>query len=124
MHDEPMRSNEMEVDEAQLDLRVVQALERVPEVRIPVDFASRVAGQVPARSWVGARSLTTTGTIRTTRFGYWAMVASVVVLSVVMLVLAPRTMRTDVVAVALEWTLAAQFIGLVLWLSVRGLRSN
>ena len=44
MHEQRMRDG---VDA--LDERMVRALERVPEVRIPADFAARVAARLPER---------------------------------------------------------------------------
>ncbi len=42
MHEQRMRDSTDALEE-----RVVRALERVPEVRIPAEFAARVAGRLP-----------------------------------------------------------------------------
>jgi hypothetical protein len=115
MHDGSMKNVEGEMDEvrraeAELDARVIRVLEGVPEVRVPADFAARVAGMVPARQ--------VAATVRVTRFGYKAMAGSMVVLLLAMVLLAPQTMGHGAMGVVLEWTLCGQFVLLALWWSV------
>jgi hypothetical protein len=105
------RSDELNYE---LDLRLISALETAPELRIPADFASRVASQQPVRQPV---------TVTRTYFGYGAMVISVVALLIALLVLAghasANTSGHSVIALVLQWTLCAQFIALAVWLGVR-----
>jgi hypothetical protein len=95
---------------AALDTRIVQALENLPEVHIPADFAARVASQVPARPAIS---------LRATHYGKTAMLLSIAVLLLTLLALARYTHITSAFGLTLQWTLCAQFIGLVVWLSMR-----
>jgi hypothetical protein len=112
MRDKLMKiyEEEMQRVDAELDARVVRALERVPEVTIPADFAARVGGMVPARR--------VAPTVQSTRIGYKAMAGSMVALLVAMVLLAPRSMGHGATWVVLEWTLCGQFVLLALWWSV------
>ena len=102
----------METDRmARLDRRLIHALEIAPEPQISADFAARVASRLPARRAV---SLTPT------YYGYYAMLVSVVILLTTLLLLAPRTAGRSVLELTVQWLLCAQFIGLAVWLSVRG----
>ncbi len=50
MYDEPLSQNDLSPTAMeQLDQRLIRALETVPEPHIPVDFAARIASQLPAR---------------------------------------------------------------------------
>jgi predicted lysophospholipase L1 biosynthesis ABC-type transport system permease subunit len=113
---------EMQPDEA-LELRVTQALERMPEVRISEDFAARVVARLPARRVAPLESLSRlretrlkqTG-LRQTRYGYGAIVASLVVLLVALAAVAPRTAGHGVFWVVMECVLCGQFVALAAWL--------
>jgi hypothetical protein len=93
-----------------LDQRLIHALEIAPEPRVPSDFAARVASLLPARRPVS---------ITPTHYGYYAMVASMVILLAALLLLAPHGTDRSVFGLTLQWLLCAQFIGLTVWLSVR-----
>ena len=90
-----------------LEERVVQALERVPEVRIPVGFAARVAGQVPERRAFA---------VRPARYGLMTMRISMAVLVLALVVVAMLTTERSIYGVALEWVLCAELVALALWL--------
>jgi len=100
---------------AELDARLVRALEARPAVEIPAGFAARVAGQLPER-----RSVSLTPTY----YGRNVMVACMVVLGVALLGLALDRTGGTTLGVALEWFVCAQFVALAMWLGVwrRGLR--
>ncbi len=92
-----------------LEERVTRALERVPEVTVPADFAARVAAQVPKRSEMAARPA---------RYGWMAMRISMAALVIALLAVAMHaTGRSSVLGIALEWVLCAELVGLAIWLS-------
>ena len=91
-----------------LDRRIVRALETAPEPRIPADFASRVASQLPARRPV---SLTRT------RYGQNATLAGILLTLALLLVLALHSPGHASFGL-LDSLLSAQFIALAVWLSV------
>jgi hypothetical protein len=91
-----------------LDERVVRALERVPEVTIPEDFAARVAGQVPERRAFA---------VRPARYGLMAMRTGIAVLLIALVVVAMRTGGRSVFGIALEWVLCAELVALAVWMS-------
>lgn len=107
MQDGPVKS----VDEM-FEARMTQALERVPEITIPADFAARVTAQLPKRRAMTMPSL------RTQRAGQSIAVACLVALVAAMLMLAPRATLHSTFWTALEWTLCAQFVVLAMWLGV------
>jgi hypothetical protein len=112
MHDDPLSQqhlNPMELETARLDQRVVHALEIAPEPQVPAGFAALVASRLPAR-----RSVSLTRT----RYGYYAMLVSMVILLTTLLLLAPHTTERSMFELTLQWLLCAQFIGLAVWLSV------
>jgi hypothetical protein len=112
MRDDPLNQQHLdptEMETARLDQRLVHALEIAPEPQIPADFAARVASRLPARRPV---SLTRT------HYGYYAMLASMVILLVALLFLAPQTANRSVLELTMQWLLCAQFIGLAVWLSI------
>ncbi len=93
----------------ELDQRLTRALEGTPEVRIPADFAARVASQVPARPAV---SLTQT------HYGDYAMFLGILATLAALFIFglhAPDRHTFDLV----ESFLLTDFIGLTVWLSVR-----
>lgn len=114
MHDEPVNQQhppqfEM-TPQAELDQRVIRALEASPDPHIPDDFAARVASRVPA-----SRPLSVTPT----RYGHNAILISIALLFAALFVLAPHEVNRSVVGLTIECLLCAQFIGLTIWLSVR-----
>jgi hypothetical protein len=114
MHDEPVDQHlPSKADE--LDERILHALEAAPELRIPADFASRVANRLPAKRPV---SLTPT------HYGYSLIVASIAILFSAVLVLAIRTSDRTTLGLTLQMLLFAQFIALTVWLSIRRHRVN
>jgi hypothetical protein len=114
MRDEPVNHQHSAATEsdplARLDRRLIHALEVAPEPRVPADFAARVAKMLPATRPVAAAP---------THYGYYAMVASMVILMAALLFLAPHTANRSVFEVTLQWLLCAQFIGLAVWISAR-----
>jgi hypothetical protein len=99
-----------EAEERALDLRVIAALERTPEVSVSPDFAARVALKVPARRSVA---------VTPSRWGRLTMWASLAVLLVAMVLVAGKGGGRTALGSAVEWTLCAQFLGLAVWLGVR-----
>jgi hypothetical protein len=112
MHDEPVNQQPppFEAALAELDQRVVRALETAPDPKVPADFAARVASRLPS-----ARPVST----GRTRYGDSAMVIGIVVLFAALFALAPDAANRSVVGLTMEWVLCAQLIGLTLWLSIR-----
>jgi hypothetical protein len=90
-----------------LEERVVRELERVPEVRIPAEFAARVAGQLPQRRTFAARPA---------RYGLMAMRISMAVLVIAMVAVAMSAAGRSVFGIALEWVLCAELVALAVWL--------
>jgi hypothetical protein len=106
-----------------LDLRIVQALERAPAVRIPEDFAARVAASIPART-VQLRQARPAGAAPTRRAAYVAAVVCLLVLAAAMLALAPHSAQRVFYQV-LECLLAGQFCLLAAWVArPRGVSNN
>jgi hypothetical protein len=107
--------------DAALELRVTQALERVPEVKITDDFAARVVARLPerqvaARESLGSLARLSQTSLKQTGYGYGAIVASLVVLLVALAALAPRTAGHGVFWVVMECVLCGQFVALAAWL--------
>ena len=103
-----MHEQRMRVGEDALEERVVRALERVPEVRIPAEFAARVAGRVPKRREIA---------VRPARYGLMAMRISVAVLVLALVVVAMHATVRSVIGIALEWVLCVELVTLAVWLS-------
>ncbi|HTH52615.1 MAG TPA: hypothetical protein VL495_01610 [Edaphobacter sp.] len=101
----------------ELDARIVEELERLPDLSaaIPADFAARVAAKVPARRSVA---------VRTTHYGRTLMMLSLVVLFVALVALAMRGAAGSAIGTALEWTLCIQFLAFAVWMGVQHFRSN
>jgi hypothetical protein len=101
----------------ELDARVVEQLERLPDLSaaIPVDFAAQVAAKVPARRPVQ---------VRTTYYGRRLMMVGLVVLFVALVVLAKHNFTTSPIGMALEWTLSIQFLAFAVWMGVQHFRSS
>ena len=114
MYDEPVNQQhppKLEMNpQAELDHRVIRALEASPQPHIPDDFAARVASRVPASR---PQSVTPT------RYGHNAILISIALLFAALFVLAPHEVNRSVVGLTIECLLCAQFIGLTIWLSVR-----
>jgi hypothetical protein len=109
MHDEPLNQNDLSPTACErLDKRLTRALETVPTLQIPADFASRVASRVPARRPV---SLTPT------YYGYTAILIGMLVTLVALLVVAAHAGRATIGLP--ESFLFAQFIALAVWFGVR-----
>jgi hypothetical protein len=96
---------------ADLDARILLALEHLPEVSIPVDFAARVAAKAPA--------VTTPAAIKPTHYGRNAMLAAMLVLLLALLAFAPRSVGGSHFWLALEWIFCAQFLALGVWFGIR-----
>jgi len=93
---EPMLTDELEV-------RIEQALERRPAVKIPADFAARVATKAQAQR---------VAEVTTPQYGMLAVQGAMVLL-VAGLVGLSRDRST--VGVALQWMLCAELAGLAVW---------
>lgn len=117
MFDDAMNPEVEAQAERELDARVVEQLERLPDLSaaIPADFAARVAAQVPARRPVP---------VRTTHYGRMLMIFGLVVLFVALVVLAIRGSAGSTIGMALEWTLCVQFLAFAVWIGVQRFRSN
>jgi hypothetical protein len=93
---------------AELDQRLTRALEVAPEVRIPADFASRVASRVPARPMV---------TSTPTHYGDYAMTLGVLATLAILFWLGLHTHNGPAFSFV-ESFLLAEFIALTVWLTV------
>jgi hypothetical protein len=109
MHQQQIRDNT-----DALEVRVTRALERMPAVTIPAEFAARVAGRLPQRRTFAARPA---------RYGLMAMRISMAVLVIAVVAVAMHASgRNSVLGIGLEWVLCAELVTLAVWLSgVRGL---
>ena len=103
MHEQRMRYNTNALEE-----RVVRALERVPEVTIPAEFAARVAAQVPVRRTVS---------MTTSHYGLMAMRTSMAVLVIALVGVAMHATGRGMFGVVMEWVLCAELIALAVWMS-------
>jgi hypothetical protein len=99
---------------ADLERKIVRALESAPRVEIPADFAARIARQLPARPAV----VLTPG-----RYGQRAAVACLAVLLVLILALAHRAAGSSLYWFSIESIFCAQFALLAVWLVARGYTS-
>jgi hypothetical protein len=106
---EDMQS-QSENPDVQFDAVMTRALERGPEVSVPMDFAARVAASLPP-----ARKPR-----RTMQVSRTAAIASAGVLAVAMFVLAPHAAPTFA-SLAFDFELIAilQLAGIGYWLTVR-----
>jgi hypothetical protein len=95
--------------DAELDRRVLHALEIAPRVEIPADFAARVAGRLPARRPV---SLTAT------HYGRNAVFVGLILTLVVLIAVTLYNGKHATFGLA-ESVLLTQFLALTVWLSVR-----
>jgi hypothetical protein len=113
MHDEQLDQNnsaaiEHDGHDDQMDQRLTRALETLPKVSIPADFAAGVASQLPAERPV---SLTPT------HYGQTAMLIGIFITLAALLVLARHT-TGHVSFDLLESLLLAQFVALAVWFSI------
>jgi hypothetical protein len=99
MHDNPL----------DLDARLVRTLEAAPRVTISSGFALRVSALAAAESRA----------MPAPRFGVWAVRGAFALLVVAMLLFAPWAMTRSTMPIMLESMLAAEFVGLACWLSLR-----
>jgi len=107
MPEQPMNPGApSQTPEQELDQRIVRAIDTAPEIRIPADFAARVAARLPARRPV---SLTPT------RYGWRATLIGLMVTLVALVFLATRGHAAFGL---LESLLFAQFIALAVWFAV------
>ena len=106
-----------EMVERALDMRIVAALERAPEVSqlIPADFAARVAASVPLRRAVA---------VRPSRWGRTMMWVSLVVSLVVLAFVAAARVEQSVAVTTVVWTLYVECLAIAVWLGVRRWRAN
>ena len=102
MQDEPGR-------EVGLEARLERALEARPGVTVPEGFAQRVSAMAAAESRA----------VPAPRVGVWALRGAFALLMVAMLVFAPWAMTRSAMPMTLEFLLAAEFVGLACWLSLR-----
>lgn len=110
-----MAHADLEAAEQVLDLLIVQALERAPEVGIPDDFAVRTAAAIPARTLRLRRARVAVRTpVR--RAAYVAAMVCLVALAAAMLALAPHSAQRVFYQV-LEFVLASQFCMLAAWVA-------
>ena len=97
----------------EIERRLTRALERVPEVAIPEDFAQRVAARVPMRRLASLREMP----VPATNVGWRVAGVAAVVLLVAMFVLARVGGRG--VEGWLEIGLAIEFAVLTAWMGLR-----
>jgi hypothetical protein len=121
MHEEPMNQNpalELEAAQlAELEQRLTHALEAAPAVRIPADFAARVARRLPSPLPVRQPVSLTPA-----RYGPTMLVVGIAVLFAALLAVALHAEPHSVVGMTIEWLLFAQFIALTAWFSLRSHR--
>jgi hypothetical protein len=109
MNPDDLSSASAEPASSELDQRLTRALEAAPDVRIPADFAARVASRVPARPIVASTP---------THYGDYASLLGVLVTLAAMFWLGINT-HTGPAFSFVESFLLAEFIALTLWLSIR-----
>ena len=101
----------------ELDLRITRALSAVPAVRIPDGFSQRVVANLPAQSLVSPSGVTAPDVAR--RVTYVAAAALLLaMLFVARLAQAPGHLDAVAHTIA-QYTFAAEFVLLTLWLTVR-----
>jgi hypothetical protein len=97
------------IADAEMDRRVLHALETAPRIDVPADFAARVARQLPARR---PASLTAT------HYGQSAVFLGMILTLVILIALTLHNGRHANFGLA-ESLLLTQFLALTVWLSVR-----
>jgi hypothetical protein len=109
MHDQSLNPQDLSHEAmGHLDQRIVRALEVQPQIVVPADFASRVASRLPAKRPVSVTS---------THYGPGAMLIGILITLVALLVMSLHPTGPARFGL-LESILFAQFVGLVVWLSV------
>jgi hypothetical protein len=103
--------SELNPDEI-FDRRLTAALEAAPAVAIPGDFARRVMQRLPVQHAPSRIALVSPGIGRRVTF------AAIFVLLAGMLAVGFRA-SGSIALIAVEWTLAAEFIVLIVWMSLR-----
>ena len=104
--------NELNTADAEMDQRLTRALEARPVIDVPVDFAARVARQLPERRPI---------VLTPTHYGRKAMVLCMVVLGVALLVgFVVRGVAVPPMVQVIAWILYTQFLALVVWFGMRG----
>ena len=97
-----------------LDARITFALEAAPQPEIPLDFAARVAAQVPA---IRPMTLTPRG------YGRNAAMLSLAVLLALIFVFAHRAGASPLWT-TMEWIFCVQFALIAVWLAMRQARPD
>jgi hypothetical protein len=118
MTPEELEALAREMEDRAFDARIIAELERVPDLSsaVPVDFAARVAAQVPARRAV---MVPPSAPDHETHYGRTAMWVCVAVLFAVLIGAAAKGLGHSTIGTVIEWTLYAQFLGIVIWLGRR-----
>jgi hypothetical protein len=95
----------------ELEAAITRALDRKPEVAVPVDFAARVRSALPAQVKVKARR----------SVGREAAMVAAAGLVLALCVLAPHARRPSFESVAfdLEMVLVVELMGVAMWLGTR-----
>ncbi len=101
-----------------LDALITHALERAPQPHIPADFTARVTGNLPQRK----RALPAVALPRA-RYGRIMAVASLIVLLIALIMLAPSAMQGSAIAIQLEWILCVQFALVGAWIGSSSVRA-
>jgi hypothetical protein len=106
-----------EMEERALDMKIVAALERAPEVSqsIPADFAARVAASVPSRRAIA---------VTPSRWGRTMMWICLAVSLVVLAFVATGRAGQSVAVTTMVWTLYLESLAIAVWLGVRRWRAN
>jgi hypothetical protein len=105
-----MAEDEMKPSLNLLERRILLALETAPQPEIPVDFAARIARQLPPRPAI---------VLTPNRNGQRAAVACLVLLLGLMLAFAHRATGSSLYWISLESIFCAQFALLAVWLVAR-----
>ena len=98
MHNVDVSTGSGEIDEA-FERRLEQALATAPPLKIPADFAARVASRVPASTPVA---------LPRTAYARNSIILSALVLLIALLVVAPKAVHGLSFATGLEWLLCGQ----------------
>ncbi len=104
--------NPIDPESQQLEARITLALETAPKPEIPLDFAAKVAAQVPA---IRPVTLTPRG------YGRNAALLSLAVLIALIFVFANRAGASPLWT-SMEWIFCIQFALVAVWLAVRQAR--
>lgn len=112
MRDEWLKDGDLSAEESEMEQRLIRALEARPAVVVPVDFAARIASQLPARHAI---------TLTPTHYGRKTMMACMLLLGVALLVaFALHDLTFSPVVRVTGWLLYAQFVGLIVWFGMPG----